>query len=87
LESYSLVLHRLGARTAIQWLEEVLAGSSLVNPTSEDYMQSIAKVAALPGQGVTLFDAMTAVLSGRLGVATWTYDHHFDVMRCNVWRP
>jgi hypothetical protein len=33
-----------------------------------------------------LFNATLAVLAARLGVAVWTYDHHFDIMRVEVWR-
>lgn len=85
-ESYSLVLHRLGTRPAKNWLEDVLAGVSLINPTGEDYRAAGYKVRSLADQPVTLFDATLAVLSARLRVEVWTYDHHFDVMRAAVWR-
>jgi predicted nucleic acid-binding protein len=86
LESYSLVLHRLGNRTAAKWLEEVLAGSTVVNCTAEEYVAAIGRVAALPDQAITLFDAVLAGLAKRVHAEVWTYDHHFDVMRCRVWR-
>ena len=86
LESYSLVLHRLGKLTAAKWLEEILAGSTLVNCLAEDYVGAISKLAALPDQSITLFDAVVAVAALRLNADMWTYDHHFDVMRCRVWR-
>ena len=86
LESYSLVLYRMGSRTASTWLEEVLAGSSLINCSAEDYVAAISKVAALPDQTISLFDAVLAVVAQRMNAEVWTYDHHFDVMRCRVWR-
>ena len=86
LETYSLLLHRLGTRTATLWLEEIISGTTLVNPSPEDYLHAISKVATLPDQKVTLFDAVVAVLAGRLKAEVWTYDHHFDVMRCSIWR-
>jgi predicted nucleic acid-binding protein len=33
-----------------------------------------------------MFDAITAVVSRRLSMQVWTYDHHFDVVRDEVWR-
>jgi predicted nucleic acid-binding protein len=86
LESYSLVLYRMGNRTASKWLEEVLAGSTLINCPVEDYAAAITKVAALPDQSITLFDVVLAVVAQRMNAEIWTYDHHFDVMRCRVWR-
>lgn len=39
-----------------------------------------------PDQSITLFDAILAVLSDRLALPIWTFDHHFDVMGSDVWR-
>jgi len=86
LEAYSLVLHRLGTGTAATWLREILIGSTLVNPSPEDYLHAVTKVASLPDQSITLFDATVAALATRLGAQVWTYDHHFDVLRSRVWR-
>ena len=86
LESHSLVLHRLGTRTAAVWLTEILSGSALLNPLPQDYLQAAARIASLPDQSVTLFDGTVAVLAMRMGAQVWTYDHHFDVMRVRVWR-
>jgi predicted nucleic acid-binding protein len=85
LEAYTLVLFRLGEGAALNWLEE-MAGAALVNPVAEDYRQALAKVQSLKDQPITLFDALVATLARRLGLEVWTYDHHFDVMRVNVWR-
>lgn len=86
LEAYTLVLYRLGMQAASAWLNEILNGSLLLNPTSQDYREAVSKLAAFPDQSITLFDATTAVLAGRLGMEVWTYDHHFDVMLAAVWR-
>ncbi|MGA3055525.1 MAG: hypothetical protein ABSD63_15050 [Candidatus Korobacteraceae bacterium] len=53
----------------------------------EDYIGGAVKLATFTDQSITLFDSVLAVLSTRLRVQVWTYDHHFDVMRSEVWRP
>ncbi len=86
LEAYTLVLYRLGIQSASAWLNDILNGAALINPTTEDYHEAVTKLLALPDQAITLFDATAAVLASRLGMEVWTYDHHFDVMRAAVWR-
>jgi predicted nucleic acid-binding protein len=85
LETYSLVLFRLGTKIASGWLSE-MADAALVNPTSEDYRVAFSRLRLLPDQRITLFDAVAATVATRLGLEVWTYDHHFDVMRVGVWR-
>lgn len=85
-EAYTLVLYRLGRPIARSWLQEILKGSTLINPTPEDYRMAVSKLDAYPDQSITLFDAALAALSKRLSVPVWTYDYHFDVMRAAVWR-
>ena len=85
-ESYSRVLYRLGVGTARRWLGEIHDGASLFNPTPEDYGAARGVILAHPDQKSSLFDAVTAALSERLGLPVWSYDHHFDVMRVEVWR-
>jgi predicted nucleic acid-binding protein len=85
-EAYTLVLYRLGRSIARSWLQEILKGATLINPTPEDYRMAVSKLDAYPDQSITLFDAALAALSKRLSVPVWTYDHHFDVMRAAVWR-
>lgn len=85
LEAYTLVLFRLGRRTASRWLND-MAGATLINPTPEDYRQAVTKVQTLDDQPITLFDATLAVVAVRMGLPVWTYDHHFDLMRAIVWR-
>jgi len=85
LEAYTMVLHRLGANTATDWLVD-MADAALVDPTPDDYRQAVGRIGALADQPITLFDATVAALATRLGLEVWTYDHHFDVMRVPVWR-
>src|ERR1035437_2319529 len=85
LETYSLILFRLGRDVASDWLTD-MANAALVNPTPEDYRQAAARIRALADQPITLFDAVAAVIATRLKEHVWTYDHHFDVMRVPVWR-
>jgi len=85
LEAYTIVLRRLGRNTASDWLTD-MTDAALVNPTPEDYRQAVARIGALAGQPITLFDATVAALATRLNLEVWTYDHHFDVMRVAVWR-
>jgi predicted nucleic acid-binding protein len=85
-EAYTLIIRHLGLETAHGWLEEMLEGTNQVVPTKEDYETAAKTLEAYPDQPITLFDALTAVISTRLGCTVWTYDHHFDVMRTAVWR-
>ncbi len=85
-EAYTMVLYRLGKDVASSWMNDVLSGVALVNPTPEDYHEAIKKLSAFADQPITLFDATVTVLGDRLGVEVWTYDHHFDLMRAAVWR-
>jgi len=84
-EAYTLVLYRLGIHVASNWVNDILSGTSLINPTVEDYREAVNKVVAFTDQPITLFDATVAALASRLGVEVWTYDHHFDLMRTTVW--
>jgi predicted nucleic acid-binding protein len=86
LESYTLVRRRLGTAVAWRFLEEILATGQPLNPEPPDYRGAVARVRTFHDQPITLFDAVLAELSERLGLPVWTYDHHFDVMRVTVWR-
>lgn len=85
LETYSLILFRLGKNAATDWLDD-MANASLINPSPEDYRIATAKLRGLADQPITLFDAVTAAIATRLRLEVWTYDHHFDIMRVPVWR-
>jgi predicted nucleic acid-binding protein len=67
-------------------LGEVRDQASLVNPSAQDYEAAADLISGYPDQRLSLFDAVTAVLSEQLGLPVWTYDHHFDVMQVEVWR-
>jgi predicted nucleic acid-binding protein len=86
LEAYTLVVRRLGLRAARSWQDDVFAGAALVNPTAEDYHAAARWLQRYADQPLTLFDGTLAVLSARLALPVWTYDHHFDAMRTAVWR-
>jgi predicted nucleic acid-binding protein len=86
LESYSLVLYRLGIPIALKFFEEMRNSAILVEPTQNDYYLAWQKVKQYSDQKVTLFDAVTAIISQRLNHPVWTYDHHFDIMGISVWR-
>ena len=86
MESYTLVLHRLGTAVAHRWLGEVERGTGRIEPLAADVAAASARVVQYPDQAITLFDAVLAELSERLASPVWTFDHHFDVMRVEVWR-
>ena len=85
-ESYSLILYRLGIAVAHGWLEELWEYASLINLTPDDYGRASELLLGYRDQGFSVFDAVTACLSERLELPVWSYDHHFDVMRIEVWR-
>jgi predicted nucleic acid-binding protein len=85
-ECYSLILYKLGIRAAHSWLRDLRDHATLVNPTPEDFEEAADLVRSYQDQALSMFDTVTAALSRRLGLPVWTYDHHFDVMRVEVWR-
>jgi predicted nucleic acid-binding protein len=86
LESYSLVMHKLGNREAHILINEVASTSILKNATPEDYQDASDIVLRYADQDMTLFDTVLAAMSVRLEAPVWTFDHHFDVMSVEVWR-
>ena len=52
----------------------------------DDYHAAMSRIQRYRDQAFTLFDVVLAILSERLALPVWTYDHHFDVMRVPVWR-
>ena len=86
LEAYTLVLFRLGRRVASTWLDNLLSGAALINPTPQDYREAVGRLKSFSDQPITPFDATVSILASRLDIAVWTYDHHFDVMHTAVWR-
>ena len=86
LETHSLILKRLGIQVGLRFIQEISMGTEIVQPSSDDYDRVIQLLNRFPDQSITLFDATTAALSQRLNSPVWTYDFHFDVMGCEVWR-
>jgi predicted nucleic acid-binding protein len=85
-EAYTLVLRRLGAAYAHQWLTEILDGAVLLNPEAADYSFAAGQLTRFSDHPITLVDAVTAALSRRLEIPVWTFDRHFTTMRARVWR-
>ncbi len=52
-EAYTLVLYRLGKDVASNWMNDVLSGVALLNPTPEDYREAIKKLSAFADQPIT----------------------------------
>lgn len=86
LEAYSLVLYKLGTRAGQHWLGDVVNHARLINPAPDDYEAARERLLAYPDQPLSLFDSVLAVVSLRLELPVWTFDHHFDVLRVEVWR-
>lgn len=86
VESYALALRKLGVAESHSFLRYLGRTAIFLNPTVEDYERASAKVLRYPDQDISLADALCAEVGERLDVPVWTYDHHFDVMRVQVWR-
>jgi len=86
IETYSLLLYRLGFEQANRFSQNCLESANLLNPTEEQYLKAIKKVQQFPDQTITIVDTLTAILADELNIPVWTYDYHFDVMKISVWR-
>ena len=86
VECHALVVHRLGTAYGLRWLADLRRATHVVNPTEGDYGNAVQLLERYPEQTLSLADAVMAVLSDRLRVPVWTYDHHFDLIRAEVWR-
>lgn len=86
LETHKLIMQSLGIRTALKFNEEIKQKANFVNPTSEDYQEATFYIGRFSDQKITLFDAIVAVLAKQLTLPVWTYDYHFDIMQCQIWR-
>ena len=86
IETYSLLLYRLGFEQANRFSQNCLESANFLNPTEEQYLKAIKKVQQFPDQTITIVDALTAILADELNIPVWTYDYHFDVMKISVWR-
>ena len=86
LETYNLLLYRLGTEQAIKFARDCIESVYFINPSQEQYIAAAEKAAFFPDQKITLCDAITAILSEEMKLQIWTYDYHFDVMKVQVWR-
>ncbi|WP_373526143.1 type II toxin-antitoxin system VapC family toxin [Nostoc sp.] len=86
LETYNLLLYRLGTKQAISFARQCREAVHFVNPSEEQYTAAVEKAANFPDQRITLCDAVTAILSQEMKLPVWTYDYHFDLMLIQVWR-
>lgn len=86
-EAYSLVLYRFSSREALHFLTQLHQSVFLLSVSSEDYEQASDVLKQFADQRLSLFDAVLYRLSQRVRLPVWTYDHHFDVMQAQVWRP
>jgi predicted nucleic acid-binding protein len=85
METYTLMLHRLGIPAAHQFLDSFTGAATLIVPTEEDFAAAMVRVQSYHDQPLTLFDALLAAVSSRLALPVWTYDAHFDVLRVTRW--
>lgn len=85
LECHNLLLKRFGTPTGLRFLQEMKAGTLMINPNSVDYDRAIQMLGTYEDQRITLCDATIAVISQRLKLPIWSYDFHFDVMRSQRW--
>ncbi|MEA5619334.1 PIN domain-containing protein [Cronbergia sp. UHCC 0137] len=86
LETYNLLLYRLGTEQAIKFARDCIESVYFINPSQEQYIAAAEKAARFPDQKITLCDAVTAILSEDMKLQVWTYDYHFDIMKVQVWR-
>lgn len=85
-ETYRLILIRTALPYAHTWLANMMRRVTMINPLDADYADAINEVHRYPDQPISLADALLGVVSVRMSLPIWTYDHHFDVMRVSVWR-
>lgn len=86
LESYSLILYRLGFIVAQDFLKYCDDCIEIINPVPEQYQKAQLKITQYPDQKITLVDAITAILSEEEQLLVWSYDFHFDIMQSTRWR-
>ncbi len=86
LETYNLLLYRLGTEQAISFGQQCIGAVQFVNPSQQQYLAALERTARFTDQRITLCDAVTAILSESMNLPVWTYDYHFDLMQIQVWR-
>ncbi|MEH2424571.1 MAG: hypothetical protein V7K48_27780 [Nostoc sp.] len=86
LETYNLLLYRLGTEQSISFARQCRGAVHLVNPSQQQYIAAVEKAARFLDQQISLSDAVTAILSEEMKLPVWTYNYHFDLMLVQVWR-
>ncbi len=86
IESYALILRRATPQYAFRWYDSLRARADFLNPTETDYLAAVELVQRYEDQSISLADGVIAIMSRRLELPVWTYDHHFDLMRVDRWR-
>jgi predicted nucleic acid-binding protein len=87
LETHRLFMQNVGAQRARAWLAQSRGGLGRVRHEQEDYERALDIVLRFRDQDLIIFDALLYVVSERLSLPIWTYDHHFDILRANRWQP
>lgn len=86
-ETYNLILRRVVLSVAHQWLDEVALVTQFLVVSDNDIREAIALVKQFADQPLSLVDGILAILSERLDIAVWSYDHHLDVLGVRRWVP
>ena len=86
LECYTLIVQRLGPSVANRWLREIEESATVVQPTLDDLTAAAQLTRRFNEPPLTMFDAVLAVVSQRLDLPVWTFDHRFDALHAPVWR-
>jgi predicted nucleic acid-binding protein len=87
LETHKLLLRRNVPPYAHDYTLALTERFHTVNPQSEDYQAGLNIIGRFADQPLSLFDATLAALATRLALPVWTFDHHFDILSTEVWRP
>jgi uncharacterized protein len=86
LETHRVILRQFGKLHAHRWLGEAFSGLDAVPLLTEDWKRAVDTALRFNDQAITLFDTLLYVVSERMQLPIWTYDHHFDVLGSRVWR-
>jgi predicted nucleic acid-binding protein len=86
LECYTLIVQRLGPIVAHRWLSEVETGATVVQPSLDDLTAAAELLRRFTEPQLTMFDTVLTVVSLRLELPIWTFDHRFEAMHAPIWR-
>ena len=86
IEGYRLILRGSAAEYAFAWFDELRASAEFVNPSEADYLAAAQHIRRYHDQAITLADGVLTIVSQRLDVPVWTYDHRFGVIRVDRWK-